>query len=88
MKYIIFFIAFYLMSTIIYGQEIDSLAHSNKENTIRWNNTPMFVMGAKILEKYIPGGSLILDGQEINASGKLAFNYVGFRYLIQIGYRF
>ena len=41
-----------------------------------------------LLEKISPGLSTILNNQELTSTGKLKFNYYGFRYLIQFGYRF
>ncbi|HEY5748779.1 MAG TPA: hypothetical protein VIU12_22070 [Chryseolinea sp.] len=40
------------------------------------------------LENKYPGMSVVLDDQEINANGRLGVTSVGFRYLIQVGFRF
>lgn len=42
----------------------------------------------EILNYILPGSDVILDGQEFSQSGRLGFNHIGFRYGIQIGYRF
>lgn len=42
----------------------------------------------EFIEQYLPAGNIILNGKEITGTGSLDFNYVGFRYLIQLGYRF
>jgi len=42
----------------------------------------------QFLERNLPAGNIILDGETITGTGSLNFNYVGFRYLIQLGYRF
>lgn len=41
-----------------------------------------------ILNFIIPGSGIILDGQEFSEHGKLGFNSIGFRYGVQIGFRF
>ena len=41
-----------------------------------------------VIEKYYPMGEEVLDGQKISGSGNLDFNFFGFRYVIQVGYRF
>ena len=41
-----------------------------------------------IIEKIYPLAEEVLSGQKITGSGNLDFNYFGFRYVIQVGYRF
>lgn len=41
-----------------------------------------------LLESISPGLSSILEKHELTSSGKLNFSYYGFRYLVQVGYRF
>lgn len=41
-----------------------------------------------ILNFLIPGAGIILDGQEFSQTGRLGFSHIGFRYGIQLGYRF
>ena len=51
-------------------------------------NSEFYQNTKEILEKLVPGGSIILNEQEVTSSGKVDFDYFGFRYVIQIGYRF
>lgn len=51
-------------------------------------NSDFYKDTKEMLENLVPGGSVILDGQEVSNSGKVDFDYFGFRYAIQIGYRF
>jgi len=41
-----------------------------------------------IIEKSYPLAEDVLDGKKITGSGNLDFNFFGFRYVIQVGYRF
>ncbi len=36
----------------------------------------------------LPGGNILLSENKIEAKGHLNFNYIGFRYLVQLGWRF
>lgn len=40
------------------------------------------------LENKYPGMSIVLDGKEINADGRLGVTSIGYRYLVQVGFRF
>ena len=51
-------------------------------------NSEFYQQNKEIIEKIIPGASFILEDKIINSSGKLKFNSFGYRYLVQIGYRF
>ena len=49
---------------------------------------PFYIGMEKLLSNLIPGSEVILDGADFNVQSNTKFNFVGFRYGVQIGYVF
>ena len=42
----------------------------------------------EIIDYFLPGAGVIIDGQQFSETGRLSFNHAGFRYGVQLGFRF
>jgi len=49
---------------------------------------PFYQGMEKLLNRLVPGAGVILDGADYNVKSNTAFNFIGYRYGVQIGYVF